>query len=168
MTRRIPRVSLCALLGVCVIACVMVAQSQQKDLKLDPAVLADAPAVPQMVVDSDGTLHFGPRTVPPPALESREARRSYTRQMLQRAQASAARGGLAATRILEGNPAPPAAGGSKETALKIYPVVEESQKIGALASPSTRPTPSPRGIATKSRWSSKWTQRRSPWPASAR
>ena len=32
--------------------------------------LLDAPNVAQMVVDSDGTLHFGPRTVPPPALES--------------------------------------------------------------------------------------------------
>ena len=151
MTRRIPRVSLCALLGACVIACVMVAQSQQKDRKLDPAVLADAPAVPQMVVDSDGTLHFGPRTVPQPALESPEARRSYTRQMLQRAQASAARGGLAATRILDGNPAPPAAPGSKETALKIYPVVEESQKIGGVGvtiySPHTIPTKNRNKIA---------------------
>ena len=65
--------------------------------------------VPQMLVDSDGTLHFGPRTVPPAALESAEARRSYTRQMLQRAQTSAARGGLASARILEGH-TPPAAG----------------------------------------------------------
>ena len=112
--------------------CAVVAQSQRKEQKLDPGVLADAPVVPQMVVDSDGTLHFGPRTVPPPALESTEARRSHTRQMLQRAQTSAARGGLASARIVEGNPAPVAAGGSKETALKLYPVVEESQKIGGV------------------------------------
>jgi len=38
-----------------------------------------------MVVDSDGTLHFGPRTVPPPTLESAEARQSYARQMFARA-----------------------------------------------------------------------------------
>ena len=56
--------------------CAVVAQSQRKEQKLDPGVLADAPVVPQMVADSDGTLHFGPRTVPPPALESTEARRS--------------------------------------------------------------------------------------------
>src|SRR5512140_2125026 len=109
-----------------------VAQSPSTVPKLDASVLAEAPVVPQMVVDSDGTLHFGPRTVPPPALESPEARRSYTRQMLQKAQTSAARGGLASARILEGNPAPAAAGGSKQTALKIYPVVEESQKIAGV------------------------------------
>ena len=112
--------------------CVLVAQNQKTQPKIDPAVLADAPVVPQMVADSDGTLHFGPRTVPPPALESSEARRAYTRQMLQRAQTSAARGGLASARILEGMPAPVAAGGSKETALKLYPVVEETEKIGGV------------------------------------
>jgi hypothetical protein len=63
------------------------------------AAQADAPTVPQMVVDSDGTLHFGPRTVPPPALESAKARISYTRPMLQRAQTSAGRGGLASARM---------------------------------------------------------------------
>ena len=35
-------------------------------------------------------------------------------------------------RILEGKPEPGAAGGSKETALKIYPVTEESRKIGGV------------------------------------
>ena len=74
--------------------CAIVAQSPKKEQQVDPAVLADAPHVPQMVVDSDGRLHFGPRTVPPPALES-EARTSYTRQVLRRAQTSAARDGLA-------------------------------------------------------------------------
>ena len=112
--------------------CAVVAQTQQREQRLDPAVLADAPVVPQMVVDSDGTLHFGPRTVPPPALQSPEARRSYTRQMVQRAQTAAARGSLVSVRILDGLAAPAAAGRSKETALKIYPVVEESQKIGGV------------------------------------
>jgi epsilon-lactone hydrolase len=123
--------------------CVVVGQNQRSVQRLDAAVLVDAPTVPQMVVDSDGTLHFGPRTVPPPSLESPEARQSYTRQMLQRAQTSAGRGGLAAARVLEGNPGPAAAGGSKDTALKIYPVAEESQKIGGVSvtiySPKTIP-----------------------------
>jgi hypothetical protein len=129
MTRLSARGSAIVLLPALVFACcVLVAQIQNREPKLDPAVLADAPVVPQMVVDSDGTLHFGPRTVPAAALESSEARRSYTRQMLQRAQMSAARGGLASARIVEGTAPPAAADGSKETALKIYPVeVDESQ-----------------------------------------
>src|ERR1035438_8007742 len=131
--RLMPRSSVCLVLPAFLIAwCAVVAQSQRNEQKIDPAVLAGAPIVPQMLVDSDGTLHFGPRSVPPPALESPEARRSYTRQMLQRAQTSGGRGGLASVRILEGKPDPGAAGGSKETALKIYPVIEESQKIGGV------------------------------------
>lgn len=133
MRQPIARSSAVVLLTAFVVgSCAVVAQSQRKEQRLDPAVLTDAPVVPQMLVDSNGTLHFGPRTVPPPALESPEARRSYTRQMLQRAQTSAARGGLASARILEGVPVPVAAGGSKETALMLYPVVEESQKIGGV------------------------------------
>src|ERR1051326_5394351 len=77
----------------------VVAQSPKKEQKMEPGVLAGAPVVPEMMVDSDGTLHFGPRTIPPPALESPEARRAYTQQMLQRAQASAGRGGLASVPI---------------------------------------------------------------------
>jgi len=95
-----------------------------------------------MLVDSDGALHFGPRTVPLPALASQEARETYTRQILQRAQTSAPRGGLASVRATAPPPAP-APGRSKETALKIYPVVEESQKIGGVGvtvySPKTIP-----------------------------
>ena len=115
-----------------VLLCAVVAQSPSTVPKLDASVLAEAPVVPQMVVDSDGSLHFGPRTVPPPALESPEARRAYARQMLQRAQTSAARGGLATVRLVEGHPMPPATVGSKELALKIYAVVEETQKIGGV------------------------------------
>jgi hypothetical protein len=133
MRRISARSSALVLLPAFVIGCcAVVAQNQKKEQKLDPAVLADAPTVPQMVVDSDGTLHFGPRTVPPPALETSEARSSYARQMMLRAQASAARGGLASVRILEGHVAPAAAAGSKQRALKIYSVVEESQKIGGV------------------------------------
>jgi len=132
LIRLIARGPALALLAAGVLACcVVVAQSQRKDQKLDTAVLFDAPNVPQMVVDSDGTLHFGPRTVPLPALASPEARQAYTRRMLQRAQASAARGGLASVRTSEASAAP-APGSGKEAALKIYPVSEESQKIGGV------------------------------------
>ncbi|MBV8728683.1 MAG: hypothetical protein JO336_02625 [Acidobacteriia bacterium] len=71
------------------VCCAVVAQNEKKDQQVDRAALVDAPAVPQMVVDLDGTLHFGPRTVPLPALASPEARRAYTRRMLQRTQSSA-------------------------------------------------------------------------------
>src|SRR5690242_14520960 len=117
MPRLSARSSAVVLLPAFIIGCTFVARSQKKEQKLDPGVLADAPVVPQMLVDSDGTLHFGPRTIPPAALESSEARRSYTRQMFQRAQTSAARGGLASARIVEGHTPPSAAGGSKQTAL---------------------------------------------------
>ena len=146
MIRLFTRTHALGVLAAGVVACCAVlAQSQKKDQKLHPAVLSDAPNVPQMVVDSDGTLHFGPRTVPLPALASPEARRAYTRQMLQRGQSSAARGGLASVRITETNAAMPmTTGGSKETALKIYPVVEENQKIGGVGvtiySPKTIPS----------------------------
>ena len=126
-----PRTMLVALLAAGVmVCCTVLAQSQNTNPKLDPAVLLDAPNVAQMVVDSDGTLHFGPRTVPPPALASPEARQAYTRQMLQRAQASAAKGGLASPRPGAASAAP--GPNSKETALKLYPVVEETQKIGGV------------------------------------
>lgn len=113
--RPIPRSSMYLVLPALLVACcAVVAQSQGNEQKIDPAVLADAPVVPQMLVDSDGTLHFGPRSVPPPALERPEARRSYVHRMLQRARTSGGRGGLASVRVLEGKPEPGAAGGSKE------------------------------------------------------
>jgi monoterpene epsilon-lactone hydrolase len=127
-----PRLVPIALLAAGIVACcAVVAQSQKNDQKLDPSVLADAPNVAQMVVDPDGSLHFGPRTVPLPALASPESKRAYTRQMLQRAQSSAARGGLASvgSGAVSADPAPAR---SKETALQLYPVVEESQKIGGI------------------------------------
>src|SRR5690348_7600335 len=110
MIRLLARSAMYVVLGAAlIVCCAVVAQSQRAVQKPDAAVLADAPTVPQMLVDSDGTLHFGPRTVPPPALASAEARESYTRQMLRRAQTAAGRGGLAAARILEVHPAPRAA-----------------------------------------------------------
>ena len=133
MTRFVSRGSTYALPAVLAIACcALVAQNQSTSQKLDPAFLASAPTVPQMVVDSDGTLHFGPRTVPLPALASPEARKAYVREMLRRARISAERGGLASVRTSDSAPAPPAEGASKERALKIYPVVEEARKIGGV------------------------------------
>jgi monoterpene epsilon-lactone hydrolase len=94
----------------------------------DKAALAQAPIVPQMLVDADGTLHFGPRSLPPPALASAEARQAYADQMLDRARAA----GIGTTvptssdetrqRILRG----------KLAALKTYPVDEASEKIGGV------------------------------------
>ena len=133
MTRSIARrLSFAVPIALGVAFCALVAWSQDKGQKLDASVLTDAPTVPQMIVDSDGTLHLGPRTVPPAALESPEARRSYARQMLRRAQESAAKGGLASARIVDGSPAPGAAGASKATALQIYQVTEETTKIGGV------------------------------------
>jgi hypothetical protein len=107
MTRLTARSSISVLLAAFAIACcAVVAHSQRTNQKLGTAILVDAPVVPQMVVDSDGTLHFGPRTIPLPALASPEARQEYTRRMLQRAQASAGRGGLASVRAGETSPAP--------------------------------------------------------------
>ncbi|HXK05277.1 MAG TPA: hypothetical protein VMS37_22935 [Verrucomicrobiae bacterium] len=68
MGRPIARSFAVVILAAFVIGCcAVVAQSQRKEQKLDPAVLAEAPAVPQMLVDSVGTLHLGSPTVPPPA-----------------------------------------------------------------------------------------------------
>ncbi len=120
------------LLAALVLSCGAIhAQGPAAQEKLDTAILQDAPAVPQMVVDPDGTLHFGPRTVPPPALESPEARETYARQMLRQAAASATRGGLAAVRA-GATVEPQTPGWSKAEALKIYPVVEEHSKIGGV------------------------------------
>lgn len=69
-----------------------IAQDPSNTQKPDATALTNAPAIAQMIVDLDGTLHFGPRTVPPPALYSDEARAAYIKMMVQHAQASAARG----------------------------------------------------------------------------
>ena len=89
MTRSTVRGPVLVFVAALLIACcAAAAQNREKYQKIDTAVLVDAPLAPQMVVDSDGTLHFGPRTVPPPALASPEARQAYARRMLQRAQSS--------------------------------------------------------------------------------
>jgi epsilon-lactone hydrolase len=143
MRKPIAQSAIAAPLGAIVIAgCAIFAQTQRSGPPLDAAVLAEAPTVPQMAVSSDGTLHFGPRTVPPPALASPEARQAYARRMLGRAQISAAKGGLASALTNEtvGASTP---GASKRAALKIYTVVEEAGKIGGVGvtiySPKTIP-----------------------------
>jgi epsilon-lactone hydrolase len=121
------------LLFAACLACRLVsAQTPSPEQKLDPATLSSAPTIPQMLVDPDGTVHYGPRTLPPPVLNSPEARAAYAAQMTRHAQSSAARGGLASARSTE--PAAPQTpgGGSKQAALKLYPVVEESSKIGGV------------------------------------
>ncbi|MFB3778518.1 MAG: alpha/beta hydrolase [Bryobacteraceae bacterium] len=107
------------------------AQNGGQERKPTIAELADAPVVPQLVVDSDGTLHFGPRTVPLPALASPEARRTYTEQMLRRAQTASAKG-LPAHARMNGMSGVPLPANSKQTALKIYQVTEQSQKLGGI------------------------------------
>ena len=145
MTRLINRPTILALLAAFIIGYYAVAaQTQSPDQKLDTAALVNAPAVPQMVVDSDGTLHFGPRTVPMPALASPESKRVYVAWAVQRAQASAARGGLASVRMTGGNVAEvPPEPDLKVAALKTYPVVEEKQTIAGVEvtvfSPKTLP-----------------------------
>jgi len=131
MRRSIARSFTATLLAAFLTCFAVVTKSQTGQQNLDTAVPVDAPAVAKMVVDADGALHFGPRTVPLAGLASTEARSAYTTQMLQRAQASAARGGLASARSTE----PYAAsvpGWSKQAALKVYPVVEQSQKIAGV------------------------------------
>jgi hypothetical protein len=58
------------LLAAPIASTVCAAQDPGAPQKLDAATLTSAAAIPQMIVDPDGTLHFGPRTVPPPALYS--------------------------------------------------------------------------------------------------
>jgi len=126
----IVRLSIAALLTAFLVA-EAAAQGQTAPPTADGSVPLNAPPVAHLVVDTDGSLHFGPRTVPPPALASPESRSVYTRQMLQRAQATAAHGGIASANT--GNSiAPNAPGWSKQQALKIYPVIEENSKIGGI------------------------------------
>jgi Esterase/lipase len=109
----------------------MPAEAQNASSGPADTVPADAPTVGRMVVDADGTLHFGPRTVPPPALASPEARSVYTHQMLQHAQTTASHGGIASARTTE-TAVPNAPGWSKREALRIYPVVEQNSTIGGI------------------------------------
>lgn len=108
---------------------VVLAQAQES--QPSATVPLDSPKVTRMVLDEDGTLHFGARTVPLPVLNSPEARKAYTQPMLAHARASAARGGLASARttdIVETG----APGAAREASLKRYPVLVEESKIGGV------------------------------------
>ena len=119
----------CSLLNACL--CAAFAHDQAADQVPTRSIPLDSPSVAHMIVDSDGSLHFGPRTIPPPALASPESRAVYTRQMVQRAQTAEAKGGIASAHTAEILP-PNAPGWSKQEALKIYPVIEENSKIGGI------------------------------------
>jgi len=124
------------------VAAAAIAQGQAAPQTSDSTAPLDAPPVARIVVDTDGSLHFGPRTVPPSALASPESRGVYTHQMLQRAQTTAARGGIATAHTSE-TIAPNAPGWSKQEALRVYPVIEETSTIGGIGvtiySPKTVP-----------------------------
>jgi pimeloyl-ACP methyl ester carboxylesterase len=125
----IARVLACALSAALTASTISVAQDTSGTQKPDAAALANAPTISQMIVDPDGTLHFGPRTVPPPVLYSDEARAAYIKMMVQHAKASEAKGGLAAAPAAE---TPTAGVPSKKAALAAYPVVEETSNIGGV------------------------------------
>jgi hypothetical protein len=86
-----------------------------------------------MSVDVDGTVHYGPRSVPLPAMASAEAREAYRNQMLNQARvsrgglASAATGGTAAEQSTTGRIAR-----GKQEALAIYSVNDDSYEIGGV------------------------------------
>lgn len=124
----LPLASFASLLLLC---CSVLASGQTTQQNSDTSVPLDAPTVPHLIVDTDGTLHFGARTIPPPALASPESRNVYIHQMLQRAQVSASHGGIASANTGE-TIAPNEREWSKKEALKIYPVTEQESKIGGV------------------------------------
>src|SRR5713101_4116945 len=43
----------------------------------DQPDVSKAPVIPSVFIDTDGTVHVGPRTIPPPTLMSAEAKKIY-------------------------------------------------------------------------------------------
>ena len=88
---------------------------------------SQAANIPATVVDSDGTIHWGPRTIPPPPLASAEAKTAYAHQFWSEMKSLEAKRGLGdqafGARIAA----------SKATALKMYPVSGEDQRVGGIA-----------------------------------
>jgi len=130
---RICRLPLLAALLVCGAAAEGVGQTPKPFISGAgaPPVPLDSPSVTSEVVDNDGTLHFGARTVPLPQLNSPEARAAYTQQMLRAAAGSGRRGGLASTRSPQADA--PQGGRNNDASLKRYPVTVEESKIGGVA-----------------------------------
>jgi monoterpene epsilon-lactone hydrolase len=100
----------------------------------DKSPLAQAPTLPEILVDADGTIHWGPRSIPLPALASPEAREAYAKQMVDRAKAASARAaGAAQGPQSELNWVRELIAASKQAALKTFPVEDQEQKIGGIA-----------------------------------
>src|SRR6266404_1372674 len=49
----------------------------------DAADLSKAPIIPSVLIDADGTVHLGPRTIPPTTLMSAEAKKVYAEMALK-------------------------------------------------------------------------------------
>ena len=91
------------------------------------ATLSQAPKLPEILVDSDGTVHWGPRTIPLPPLVSAEAKAAYAHQFSSEVEAIHAKRGLGDQAFTARIAA------SKAAALKMYPVTSEDQKVGGVA-----------------------------------
>lgn len=98
---------------------------------LDTTDLATAPIAPQVTVDRDATVHWGPRTIPFSRYVSPESRNAYM--------------ALVDSALNAGQPSDPKEypawaanrirtlfGREKALALKLYPVDEEERKIGGI------------------------------------
>ena len=109
------------------LAAVIVLAGVSNALAQENVTLSQAPNLPEIVVDSDGTIHWGPRTIPPPPLASAEAKSAYAHQFESELKSVAAKRGLGdqafGVRIAA----------SKAMALKMYPVTGEDQKVGGVA-----------------------------------
>jgi len=111
-------------------------------LAQDRTDLPQAPAVPDVKVDADATIHWGPRTLPFPAFASPESRNDYME--------------LIHSALDSGQPTDPKEypawaakrlealfAREKAMALKLFPVDEEDRKVGgvdtAIYTPKTMP-----------------------------
>jgi monoterpene epsilon-lactone hydrolase len=92
--------------------------------------LSQAPLTPQVKVDDDGTVHWGPRTIPFAPLASTEAKQAYiwlVRFALDGQPTDAKEFGP-----WFANHVPALFAREKSIALKLYPVTEQDQKIGGV------------------------------------
>src|SRR5262249_32909468 len=96
--------------------------------------LSKAPIIPTVIVDADGTVHLGPRTIPPPTLESAEARKTYS-DMATKAWASTHSAKAAAAPTSGADVAQAMAQAmtqARTTAIAKYPVDAEDTVIGGV------------------------------------
>ena len=117
-------------------ACALLAQEKPD--------LSRAPTLPEILVDADGTVHWGPRTISPAQMISAEARRVYADEISQRFRASAKRSSDPAERAkAELNTIRELIAASRQAALEVFPVKHEEQKIGGVAVSVFTPTDLP-------------------------